>query len=272
MCVRVCAGGVFGLDAHAGRLACCHAAAFNAQSRHANRINEHEIAYGDKSLPRQRLPKIDNALLDRYQAARQNVLVLGAIQQMQGSSSSKAATHRSGGAGVCMRVVCRALGVHEHTGGAATAAGHTQGPRAHTGALHACAGGGRGGTSASGGSKITAAAALANPHAGHAPPAGPAAAGSGSSAALAFLAADDGNDDGGLRGGRECDAASARHRDGLGLGSAWMSFKSSRSKGAASSAGDDGLLSAEPSGARAGLPVMVPRRLLAQHSPSQCCV
>jgi hypothetical protein len=63
-----------------------------------HRINEHEIAFGDMSLPRQRLPKVDNALLDRYHAARQNVLVLGATQQMAAAAAagSKPGTHRSG--------------------------------------------------------------------------------------------------------------------------------------------------------------------------------
>lgn len=67
-------------------------------ARLQGRINEHQLAYGDNTMPRGRLPKVDNVLLDRYQAARHNVLVLGAIRQAEGKSKSNThRSHKSGG-------------------------------------------------------------------------------------------------------------------------------------------------------------------------------
>ncbi|WIA38660.1 hypothetical protein OEZ86_001967 [Tetradesmus obliquus] len=64
-------------------------------SRILGKISQHEAAFGDQHLPRQRLPKVDAVLLDRYQAARRNVLVLGAIKQAS-QHASRPNTHRSG--------------------------------------------------------------------------------------------------------------------------------------------------------------------------------
>ncbi|KAF6256993.1 hypothetical protein COO60DRAFT_1461367 [Scenedesmus sp. NREL 46B-D3] len=64
-------------------------------SRILGKINQHEAAFGDQHLPRQRLPKVGAVLLDRYQAARRNVLVLGAIKQAA-KHASRPNMNRSG--------------------------------------------------------------------------------------------------------------------------------------------------------------------------------
>eukprot|EP00775_Hariotina_reticulata_P008740 gene8740-8920_t len=69
-------------------------------TRVLGRVSEYEAACGGRALPHQRLPKVSQVLLGRYQAARRNVLLLGAIQQVsqpnaQKGSKSNATTHRA---------------------------------------------------------------------------------------------------------------------------------------------------------------------------------
>lgn len=55
------------------------------------RLSEHEEHFGDKHLPRSRLPRVGNAMLERFQAARRNVLLLGALSEHSGKGQKSKA-------------------------------------------------------------------------------------------------------------------------------------------------------------------------------------